>query len=141
MEQKYYEAYNDRYQQIHAQNLQWFYDNPSQIVTDTIQKYHITQTDKILELGCGEGRDAFALLTAGYDLLATDVAEAAIAYCRKKHPEFTDRFQVWIVWQGRCRRSLILSLRWRWCTCWFRMWTGMHSTGLSATIYPVAAWH
>lgn len=94
MEQKYYEAYNDRYQQIHAQNLQWFYDNPSQIVLDTIQKYRITPEDNMLELGCGEGRDAFALLTAGYDLLATDVAEEAIAYCRKKRPEFADRFQV-----------------------------------------------
>jgi len=94
MQRKYYEAYDDRYRQIHAQDLQWFYDNPSQIVMQTIQSFGITERHKLLEIGCGEGRDAFPLLKAGFDLLATDVSEAAIDYCQKKFPEFAEHFQV-----------------------------------------------
>ena len=56
MERKYYEAYDDRYRQVHSQNLQWFYDDPSPVVTQTIEEFGISRQDLILELGCGEGR-------------------------------------------------------------------------------------
>ena len=94
MERKYYKAYNDRYQQVHALDLQWFCDAPSPIVIETIQKHQITHKQKILELGCGEGRDAVPLFEAGFNLLATDVSEAAIKFCRNKNPQFADRFQI-----------------------------------------------
>lgn len=94
MERKYYEAYDDRYRQIHGQNLQWFYEEPTAIVRQTIDKFGVTCDHKMLELGCGEGRDAFPLLLGGYDLLATDISEVAISYCEKKQPEFSDRFKV-----------------------------------------------
>lgn len=80
MQRKYYEAYDDRYRQIHGQNLQWFADNPTPIVMETVRALGIGRDQKILELGCGEGRDAIALLQDGYDLLATDISAAAIAY-------------------------------------------------------------
>ena len=43
MEQKrsYYEAYEDRYQQVHREGVQWFSDSPSKIVGQVIQKYGI----------------------------------------------------------------------------------------------------
>lgn len=63
---KYYEAYEDRYKQIHAYDLQWASDTPSKIVLDTISKYQISKDASILEIGCGEGRDAACLLKAGY---------------------------------------------------------------------------
>lgn len=91
---KYYEAYDDRYRQIHAEGLQWFYDDPTPIVTQVIKDFDITRNHKILELGCGEGRDAFALLQQGYDLLATDISPAVIDYAKKKRPEFADKFAV-----------------------------------------------
>ena len=45
MEQKrsYYEAYEDRYQQVHREGVQWFSDSPSEIVGQVIQKYRITK--------------------------------------------------------------------------------------------------
>ena len=94
MHRKYYEAYDDRYRQIHQQNLQWFYDDPTPVVVQTIRKQGITRAHRILELGCGEGRDAFALLEQGYDLLATDTSPAAIAYAQRKKPEFSGNFAV-----------------------------------------------
>ena len=84
MERKYYEAYDDRYRQIHSRNLQWFDDAPTPIVAETICKYGIREHQRILELGCGEGRDAYPLLKQGYPVLATDISPAAIAYAKKK---------------------------------------------------------
>lgn len=94
MERKYYEAYDDRYRQVHSQNLQWFYDDPTPIVMETIHKFNIRQDQTILELGCGEGRDACPLLKQGYSLLATDISPAAICYAQRKWPEFADYFSV-----------------------------------------------
>lgn len=90
----YYEAYDDRYRQVHAENLRWFSDSPSSIVSEVMVQFGIDPTEQILEIGCGEGRDAFFLLERGYDVLATDVSREAIGYCRKRNPEFCHRFQV-----------------------------------------------
>lgn len=91
---KYYEAYDDRYRQVHGQGLRWFADAPTAIVQQTIEKFKITRNHKMLELGCGEGRDAFPLLQDGFDLLATDISKAAIDYCQEKQSEFANHFCV-----------------------------------------------
>ena len=93
-ERKYYEAYNDRYQQVHRQNLQWFADNPSAIVEESMKAYSIGRDKRVLEIGCGEGRDAYPLLRQGYDLLATDVSEEAIFFCRKRMADHAESFRV-----------------------------------------------
>ena len=92
MERKYYEAYDDRYTQVHGENLQWFASSPSPIVWEAADRYKIK--GKILEIGCGEGRDAGFLLERGMDVLGTDVSPAAIRYARKKYPVFADQFRV-----------------------------------------------
>ena len=89
---KYYEAYEDRYRQVHRENLQWFSGTQSNIVPEIIEKYKVGKTAKILEIGCGEGRDARFLLRNGFDVLATDIAPTAIAYCKKKDPAHADRY-------------------------------------------------
>ena len=43
MQRKYYEAYDDRYRQIHGAGLQWFYDDPTPIVMETVDEFHIKQ--------------------------------------------------------------------------------------------------
>lgn len=91
---EYYTAYNDRYLQVHARNLQWADSAPSPIVADTLTKYGIGQGSNILELGCGEGRDAAYLLEQGYNVLATDVSPEAIRYCREKFSDYAEHFQV-----------------------------------------------
>lgn len=94
MVKQYYEAYDDRYRQVHGENLRWFAGSPSPIVYDTIREYGIQLTDKLLEIGCGEGRDARFLLEKGYDLLATDISSAAVEFCRRELPKFAERYQV-----------------------------------------------
>ena len=92
MHRAYYEAYDDRYQQVHRENLKWFADQPSDIVSNVIRKYSVC--GRILELGCGEGRDAVPLLEQGFDLLATDISPAAISFCQKEWPEYKSHFQM-----------------------------------------------
>lgn len=93
-ERQYYEAYDDRYRQVHGARLRWFSALPSAIVGQVMEKYGITPEKKLLELGCGEGRDAKPLMEVGFDLLATDISPAAIGFCRRENPKFCDRFQV-----------------------------------------------
>ena len=90
----YYEAYDDRYRQVHRENLEWFTRTPSPIVEQTIREFQIGPNSRILELGCGEGRDAIHLLRQGYRVLATDISPEAIAYCQRLAPAYTDCFQV-----------------------------------------------
>ena len=79
---KYYEAYDDRYRQVHRENLHWFDENPSEIVLEMMEKFAVSPDAGILEIGCGEGRDARFLLSRGYDVLATDISPEAVSYCR-----------------------------------------------------------
>ena len=94
MTKNYYESYDDRYKQIHEQDLQWSSEMPSKIVVETIQSFSLLSNAKILEIGCGEGRDAYPLLTQGFDVLATDISSEAVSYCKKKFPDFSEHFQV-----------------------------------------------
>ena len=91
---KYYHAYEDRYRQVHEMELQWSFEKPAAIVKEILQRYRISKNQSILEIGCGEGRDAAYLLAQGYDLLATDASKEAIRYCKDKLPGFSDNFQV-----------------------------------------------
>ena len=94
MEKKYYEAYDDRYRAVHAKGASWLSDRSTPVVLDTIKKYGVSRTDAILEIGCGEGRDARAVLDGGYGLLATDISEEAVSFCRKRMPAHESSFQV-----------------------------------------------
>lgn len=89
---KYYEAYDKRYSQIHAMDLEWESAGPSPIVEEILDNFSISKESEILELGCGEGRDAVYLLNEGYNVCASDISPEAVAFCQKKHPEFADRF-------------------------------------------------
>ena len=78
---KYYEAYDIRYRQVHEKGLTWAVDNNTELVEKVIYKYHL-ENEKMLEIGCGEGRDSKYLLNNNYNLLATDVSKEAISYCK-----------------------------------------------------------
>lgn len=94
MTKEYYEAYDDRYKAAHAKGVSWSSDKNSPIVLESIKKYNVNQSDKILEIGCGEGRDSKAVLDQGYNLLATDLSNEAIDYCKKIMPSYKDHFKV-----------------------------------------------
>ena len=92
MNKKYYEAYNERYKTIHKRGVSWSSDQPTPIVLEKIHQYSIDKNDSILEIGCGEGRDAKTILDEGYKLLASDISSEAIKYCKKMMPSHADNF-------------------------------------------------
>ena len=94
MAKEYYKAYDERYKVIHQKGFSWAGDAPSPIVLETIAKYGMAPDQEILEIGCGEGRDAKAVLEAGFNLTATDISQEAIRYCKEKFPAFAPRFQI-----------------------------------------------
>ena len=92
---KYYAAYEERYKTAHQKGVSWSSDQSSPIVLSTLQKYGIRpDRAQLLEIGCGEGRDAKAVLDYGCDLTATDLSPEAIAYCKKTMPEYEAHFGV-----------------------------------------------
>lgn len=90
----YYEAYEERYRTAHAQGVRWASDVRTPIVLDVIERYRIRRDHRLLEIGCGEGRDSRALLEKGYSLTATDCSREAIAYCQGQMPQYAQRFRV-----------------------------------------------
>ena len=94
MEKEYYKAYEKRYKQLHENNLSWETDVKTNIIEDTIIKYSIDKAASILEIGCGEGRDAKYLLGKNYNVLATDVSKEAINYCKKIDKEHSNNYEV-----------------------------------------------
>lgn len=94
MAEPYYAAYEERYKTAHAQGVSWASNHTTPIVLETLTKYQVNRDASLLEIGCGEGRDAIAVLQAGYNLLATDLSKEAIRFCREKAPQFAERFQV-----------------------------------------------
>lgn len=91
---KYYEAYDNRYRAVHARGVSWSSAESTPIVLETLRKYGIDPAAGILEIGCGEGRDSRAVLEKGYRLLATDISEEAIAYCKETMPRYRENFAV-----------------------------------------------
>ncbi len=93
-DRKYYAAYEERYRTAHENGVSWSSDLATPIVLEILEKYEITSEKSMLEIGCGEGRDARTVLESGYDLLATDISEEAIAYCQRIMPDHAGHFQL-----------------------------------------------
>ena len=94
MSPKYYEAYEERYKTIHARGVSWSSNQSTPIVMEMLKKYNILLNAPVLEIGCGEGRDAKAVLECGFNLLATDISAEAVRYCQAVLPQHQDHFQI-----------------------------------------------
>lgn len=79
---KYYEAYEERYKSVHQLGLQWSEKEPTPIVMSIIDKYNISKQTRILEIGCGEGRDTIYLYKNGHNVYGSDISKEAIDYCK-----------------------------------------------------------
>lgn len=91
---EYYKAYDERYKTAHEKGLSWSSDNNSPIVMEIIKKYGITTEQHLLEVGCGEGRDSRTVLNYGFHLLATDISNEAIRYCKESMTNYEKNFRV-----------------------------------------------
>lgn len=99
---KYYEAYDQRYKAIHAKGLRWTEDVGTPLVLETIRRLGLDKNAEILEIGCGEGRDARDVLEVGFRLTAADISPEAVRFCREAMPEHADSFAVIDCLYGDC---------------------------------------
>ena len=83
MKNDYYKAYDKRYRQTYENNSLWEISERTKEVIDTLKKYKITKNSNILELGCGEGRDAIYLIDNGYNVLGVDYSFTVIDKCNE----------------------------------------------------------
>ena len=90
----YYKAYEKRYQQVYKHNYLWSSKEPTLDVIETILEEKISSNAKILDLGCGEGRDAIYLLNKNYDVLAIDYSNTVIEKCKElSNYKYNDKFR------------------------------------------------
>lgn len=93
MNKKYYEAYEERYKDVYKNNVLWSSLEETKEVLNAIDKYNITKKDSILDLGCGEGRDAIYLLNKGYNVLGVDYSNTVINKCNEiTNNKYKDKF-------------------------------------------------
>ena len=64
-ERPYYEAYDDRYRQVHEKNLQWFDEGPSAIVGEVIAEFGITKAHKLWSLVAERDAMLYTCLSKG----------------------------------------------------------------------------
>lgn len=94
LEKDYYKAYEKRYSQVYENNMLWSAKKNTPDVLKCIEKYNVKNNSKILDLGCGEGRDAICLLNSGYDVLAVDYSQTVIEKCKELSDyKYNDNFR------------------------------------------------
>lgn len=91
---KYYHAYDERYKIAHMHGVSWSSNISTPIVLEVLKKYGVDSDKRLLEIGCGEGRDARAVLNSGFNLMATDASYEAIAYCKSSMPKHKNNFRI-----------------------------------------------
>lgn len=102
----YYKAYEKRYSQVYEKNMLWSSRESTPDILKFINDYKISKNDKILDLGCGEGRDAISLLNKGYNVFAVDYSRTVIEKCKELSDyKFNDRFKQFDLISDRMRKK------------------------------------
>ena len=91
---KYYEAYEERYKQVHKEGLLWAIKGPTEELIKWVKANKIPKNEEIYEMGCGEGRNAIFLAKEKYTVFAVDVSKAAIKKCKQISEELPIRWKV-----------------------------------------------
>jgi len=89
----YYKAYDKRYYQVYSNNMLWSSKEPTKEVIEFLKRYDCKKSDLVLDLGCGEGRDAIFLLDNEYNVLAVDYSINVIEKCNNlSNNKYKDSF-------------------------------------------------
>ena len=80
--------------EYYDQNAADFCDKHDAVRLDPFHKAireNLKKGSRLLEIGCGSGRDAARALEDGYDVIALDGSKGLLAEIPKRHPELKDR--------------------------------------------------
>ncbi|MFC4767726.1 class I SAM-dependent methyltransferase [Effusibacillus consociatus] len=80
----YYYGYDERYQKVYAEGADlWETDQPNEPLIQFVERY-LVEGKRVIDLGCGEGRDSVYLVSQGYDVYGVDVSRAALEKARMR---------------------------------------------------------
>jgi SAM-dependent methyltransferase len=80
-----YWGYEDRYRQVYeAGAALWETPDPNEAVVSLVESGAIQDGSKIIDLGCGEGRDTIYLSRCGYSVLGVDVSPTGLDRARQR---------------------------------------------------------
>jgi len=83
----------DRYN-CHAADYVALYEAADMSTLHRLLLHYLPARCRILEIGCGSGRDAAFLLSHGYDVTATDASPAMLTLAAQRHPELASRLHL-----------------------------------------------
>lgn len=63
---------------------QWDYSHPSEELIGALTALTLPSTSRVLDLGCGGGRDAIYMASLGFDVVGVDVTVEAIAIAQRR---------------------------------------------------------
>ena len=80
----------DRYN-CHAADYVALYEGADMSTLHQLLLRYLPERCRVLEIGCGSGRDAAFLLSHGYDVTATDASPSMLSIAAQRHPELATR--------------------------------------------------
>jgi SAM-dependent methyltransferase len=80
----YYYGYEDRYRTVYENGARlWESAEPNASLLRMIREHPDAFAGRIIDLGCGEGRDSLYLLSQGHSVVSVDVSHTALARARE----------------------------------------------------------
>jgi SAM-dependent methyltransferase len=80
----YYYGYEDRYRAVYDNGARlWESAEPNDSLRNMMSDHPEIFAGKIIDLGCGEGRDSLYLLSQGHDVVSVDVSHTALSRARE----------------------------------------------------------
>ena len=83
----------DRYN-CHAADYVALYEGADMSTLHRLLLRYLPERCRVLEIGCGSGRDAAFLLAHGYDVTATDASPSMLNLAAQRHPELASRLHL-----------------------------------------------
>lgn len=81
----YYFGYDERYAKVYEAGAElWESDKPNESLLSMINKHRYLLEGRIIDLGCGEGRDSIYLAQQGCHVTGVDVSRAALNKARER---------------------------------------------------------
>ncbi|POB11815.1 SAM-dependent methyltransferase [Sulfobacillus sp. hq2] len=80
----YYFGYDQRYRRVYDAGAQlWESDQPNASLVNMLQKHFELAKGRIVDLGCGEGRDSLYLAQQGLEVTGVDISSVALGRARE----------------------------------------------------------
>ncbi|WP_367136068.1 class I SAM-dependent methyltransferase [Saccharothrix sp. HUAS TT1] len=80
----YYYGYADRYEEVYRHGaISWETADPNDVLVSLLERNGI-EPCRVIDLGCGEGRDSVYLADRGFEVLGVDVAHSALEKARQR---------------------------------------------------------